>query len=148
MAGQSSTAPKAVRRHPGREWTGILPRPRLQAMHRPRRFNRVIALAAAYAVALQAVLLPLSVAIGSSPVLCLSSGSGGGSQAPAGHSPGCPCAAGCGMHCGIHVAAAPPESLPTFLFIGAGRSLPLPAMEQAQAHALRRPQLARAPPAA
>lgn len=117
-------------------------------MHRPRRFNRVIALAAAYAVALQALLLPLSVAIGSSPALCLSSGSAGGSQAPAGHGPGCPCAAGCGMHCGIHAAAAPPDGLPTLLFFGAGSALPLPAIEQAQARALRHPQLARAPPAA
>lgn len=62
--------------------------------------RRLIALAAAYLVAAQTVLLPLSVAA-ASPLLntlCVSSSSGTG-HGPAGSDNGCGCAAGCGIQC-------------------------------------------------
>jgi hypothetical protein len=72
---------------------------------RPRR---VVALIAAYVVALQALLLPLSVAAGGGTTgLCLSVASSG--SQPAGHGDGCPCAAGCGMQCCAPAALLPPQ---------------------------------------
>lgn len=62
--------------------------------------RRLIALAAAYLVAAQAILLPLSVAA-ASPLLnalCVSSSDGTG-HGPFGSDNGCGCAAGCGMQC-------------------------------------------------
>jgi len=119
-------------------------------MNRTRRFRRIIALAAAYVIGLQALLLPLSVAIGSMPagVLCLSGGSAGGSPAPVGGDTGCPCAAGCGMQCGVHALAAPPQSSLACASLGAATVLPPPAIEQVQQPTLRGPQRARGPPAA
>ena len=74
--------------------------------------RRLIALAAAYLVAAQAILLPLSVA-SANPLLsqlCISSPDGAG-HAPAGSDGGCGCAAGCGMQCCApgHMAAPPDE---------------------------------------
>ncbi|MBS0535317.1 MAG: hypothetical protein JSR72_14765 [Proteobacteria bacterium] len=72
--------------------------------------RRLIALAAAYLVAAQAVLLPLSVAA-ASPMLtsiCVSAPDGAGHQ-PAGSANGCGCAATCGvMCCAPATLAAPP----------------------------------------
>ncbi|MBS0248533.1 MAG: hypothetical protein JSR61_18100 [Proteobacteria bacterium] len=74
--------------------------------------RRLIALAAAYLVAAQAIVLPLSVAA-SSPflnALCVSS-SGGAGHGPAGTDGGCGCAAGCGMQCcsPAHLTTPPAE---------------------------------------
>jgi hypothetical protein len=116
-----------------------------------RTHRRIIALAAAYVMGLQALLLPLSVAVGSlaAGTLCTSSGSANTPQGPAHRSDtGCPCAAGCGMQCGLHAAAAPPQHVFSLASFGAAASLPPPPVEQAPAPALRRPQLARGPPAA
>jgi len=70
----------------------------MMSFHFPAR--RLIALAAAYLIAAQAVLLPLSVAA-ASPLLntlCVSSLDGAG-HGPTGSDKGCGCAAGCGMQC-------------------------------------------------
>lgn len=62
--------------------------------------RRLIALAAAYLVAAQAILLPLSVAAASPllSALCVSSSDGTG-HGTSGSDNGCGCAAGCGMQC-------------------------------------------------
>ncbi len=66
---------------------------------------------AAYVVALQALLLPLSVAavpaLGSS--LCVTSKEA--SQPPASHETGCPCTAGCGMLCCGQALAGSPQAV-------------------------------------
>jgi hypothetical protein len=82
-------------------------------MNRPYRPTRLLAIAAAYVIALQALLLPLSVAAGSPFIasLCAASASTDGAPAPASHNPsGCPCAAGCGMHCHFHALATPVQT--------------------------------------
>jgi hypothetical protein len=70
--------------------------------------RRLIALLAAYVFALQALLLPLTVA--ARPILdgslCASATADGGPQ-PAGHDSGCACAAGCGMQCHAPALAGP-----------------------------------------
>lgn len=74
--------------------------------------RRLIALAAAYLVAAQAIVLPLSVAA-ASPLLhslCVSV-SGGAGHGPAGSDNGCGCAAGCGVQCcaPAHLTTPPAE---------------------------------------
>jgi hypothetical protein len=85
--------------------------PKVMHMNRRPRTLRIVALLAAYVVGLQALLLPLSVAAGGALgfTICSSVASVGSPQAPAGHDTGCPCAAGCGMQCGIHALAPPPQ---------------------------------------
>ena len=77
-------------------------------MSRRSRTLRFIALFAAYVVALQALLLPLSVAVGGTLDLtpCAAATSAGSTQTPASHQTGCPCAAGCGMQCCVHALDA------------------------------------------
>jgi hypothetical protein len=128
-------------------WTVVgVPR-RLEAMNRTAR--RIVALAAAYVIGLQALLLPLSVAAGGfSLVLCSAQTSVGNAQSPVGHDNGCPCAAGCGMQCGAHALASPPQTVIALtLPRAAGLLLPPPIDAVPRPH-LRGPQLARAPPAA
>jgi hypothetical protein len=116
-------------------------------MFKPIPKRRMIALAAAYLVALQALLLPLSVAAGS-PFMappCASSASQPASQ-PANHDTGCPCAAGCGMQCCAQALVAPvpvvAERIPVIVYTAA----PLRAFV-AVAHAPdRSPLNPRAPP--
>jgi hypothetical protein len=107
----------------------------------------MIALAAAYVVALQALLLPLSVAAGATVAGTLCSASAGHSQAPAGSDSACPCAAGCGMQCGAQALAGSPQISvavsPTFAFA----AMPAPAFEPVVRMAEMRPQVPRAPPA-
>jgi hypothetical protein len=80
---------------------------RIAAMTESARSRGFIALIAAYAVALQTLLLPLSVVAGAqSSGLCLSAASSG---QPAGDHSGCPCAAGCGLHCCAQASALPPQ---------------------------------------
>jgi hypothetical protein len=80
---------------------------RMAAMTESARSRGFIALIAAYAVALQALLLPLSVAAGAqSSGLCLSAASNG---QPAGDQSGCPCAAGCGLQCCAQTSLLPPQ---------------------------------------
>jgi hypothetical protein len=67
-------------------------------MRRRHVSRSLIALAAAYLVALQALILPLSLPATAAVAggLCLTAHEG---PAPAGQEQGCPCAAGCGMQC-------------------------------------------------
>jgi hypothetical protein len=117
---------------------------------RRRRFNgRAIAVLAAYLVALQAVLLPLSMpaaaAFGGS--LCLTERTDGPSRHPVRHDQGCPCCAGCGLRChqpglaggpAVVVRAPPSQVVAT---VG-------PARLEERALPVRRPaQMPRAPPA-
>jgi len=112
-----------------------------------RRF-RVLALAAAYVVVLQALLLPLTVAAAHVRVfdstLCMNSVPASGGPAMPDH--GCGCAAGCGMHCGIFAMGTPPQPLEL-----AARPSGQPAAASSPAEAARRttgkhPQNPRAPP--
>ncbi len=112
------------------------------------RTRKIVALAAAYVIGLQALLLPLSVATGGAFdfVLCTAHATVGSAQAPAGQDNGCPCAAGCGMQCSVHALAAPPQSVLAYGSFGAAALLPPPAIEPAPRPAWHKPQLARAPP--
>jgi hypothetical protein len=77
-------------------------------MSESTRTRRVIALIAAYVVALQALLLPLSVAAGPfKSSLCTAATSVDGSPSPADHDSGCASAAGCGTQCCAQTLARP-----------------------------------------
>jgi hypothetical protein len=112
--------------------------------------RRLVALAAAYVVALQALLLPLSVAAGGmfNFSLCTAATSVDGSSPPAGHDSGCPCAAGCGMQCCVHALAAPPPDVVALDLTGAVAMIPAPVITPVIRLADRSPQIPRAPPAA
>ncbi len=110
---------------------------------------RVVALLAAYVVALQALLLPLSVAAGSpfKTSFCAATNSVGG--APAGHDSGCPCAAGCGTQCCVQTLASPPQAVAvklglTCVIATASVRATVPVIRVADRH----PQVPRAPPRA
>jgi hypothetical protein len=122
----------------------------MAAMSRSIRSRRVIALIAAYAVALHALLLPLSVVAGgtSSSVICTAGASVESSQLPASHDTGCPCAAGCGMQCCIDTLAGPPQVAIAFELTSVTKIKPAPAVEPGIRLAHRNPQVPRAPPAA
>ena len=106
---------------------------------------------AAYVVALQALLLPLSVAVGS-PLdlnLCAAASSVDSSQAPASHQSGSPCAAGCGMQCAIHALAGPPQISVAYMQVGPRLVAASPLLVEAIIRPIvRGPQSPRPPPAA
>lgn len=108
----------------------------------------MIALAAAYLVVLQTLLLPLSVAAGSPflGVLCTSSVSQPAGQ-PAKPGMACPCAAGCGMQCCAEALAAPApalaERLPANAYIISAPLSPVAVVLTPT----RSPSIPRAPPA-
>jgi hypothetical protein len=112
--------------------------------------RRLVALAAAYVIALQALLPPLSVAavstFDSSP--CTAAMSVDGSPSPAGHDSGCPCAAGCGMQCCVQTLTGPPQVIVAFGLMRAAAVTPSPAIAPVIRLVDRGPQIARAPPAA
>jgi hypothetical protein len=112
--------------------------------------RRLVALTAAYVVALQALLLPLSVAAGGTFnfSLCTAATSVDGSSPPAGHDSGCPCAAGCGMQCCVHALAAPPPDVVALDLTGAVAMIPAPVITPVIRLADPSPQIPRAPPAA
>jgi hypothetical protein len=120
-------------------------------MSKPRLSRRLVASAAAYVIVLQALLLPLSVAVGSplDGTLCASSASSAADQAAPGKQDPCGCAAGCGMPCcGQTLAAPPPNStvpFPVFAAPAAGRE---PALVSVASPGPRQANLARGPPAA
>ena len=72
--------------------------------------RRLIGLCAAYLVALQALILPLSMPAAADYAggLCITAPEGG--APPAGQDHGCPCAAGCGMQCHVPALAAGAEA--------------------------------------
>ncbi|MGH6665146.1 MAG: hypothetical protein ACREB2_09640 [Pseudolabrys sp.] len=124
--------------------------PKLDAMSESTRPRRIVALAAAYVVALQALLLPLSIAAGGpfGASLCAATISVAGAPSPASRDSGCPCAAGCGTQCCVQTLADPPQV--TFL-PGLRRAISIsPAQKMASVIRLadRSPQVPRAPPAA
>lgn len=108
----------------------------------------MVALLAAYLVALQALLLPSLVAAGAPIASDICATSADGSHAPGGHETGCPCAAGCGMQCCAQALAGP---APIGLALALPRSSVIaltPAIEAAFQPAYKGPQNPRAPPAA
>jgi hypothetical protein len=118
-------------------------------MSQSTRSRRVVALFAAYVVALQVLLLPLSVAAGPfKSSLCAAAVSADGAPTPAGHDSGCPCAAGCGTHCCAQTMAGPPVVTVTLDLTRVVAMMPVPAIERVIRVAVRSPQVPRAPPAA
>ena len=116
-------------------------------MSESTRTRRVVALLAAYVVAVQALLLPLSGAAGSpfQTSLCAATSSVDG--APAGHDSGCPCAAGCGMQCCVKTLAGPPQVIAVKLDLTRPIALaPASAIVRIIRVADRSPQVPRAPP--
>ena len=112
------------------------------------RSRRIVALIAAYVVALQALLLPLSVAPAPPDVsLCASAGSASPHSGD-GHATGCPCAAGCGTQCWVHAIAGPPQTAIVLAPAIVAQLAPPRAIVSAARPHLHSPQLARAPPAA
>ena len=113
------------------------------------RSRRWIALIAAYVVALQAVLLPLSVATAGpfAISLCSPHATSNGAPRPADGQSGCPCAAGCGMLCGAHAVLTPE---PVVFAAEAQEFGPAPAPILRPMAVVRapgwRPQAARGPP--
>ena len=112
--------------------------------------RRLVALAASYVIALQAVLLPLSVAAGSpfTSSLCAAAASVDRSSAPAGHDSGCPCAAGCGKQCCVQMLAAPQPGMAALDLTHASAMTPALLLRPVIRLANRSPQIPRAPPAA
>lgn len=112
--------------------------------------KRVIGLLAAYLVALQALLLPLSMpAAAQVGGLCISAQDDGGpAQQPSGHDQGCPCAAGCAMQCHAPALAAgaaarmpAPPVVIAIVLVPAPPASPIPPFA-------RGAQMPRGPPAA
>lgn len=118
-------------------------------MSRPVRSLRALALIVAYVVALQGLLLPLSLAAGRfAPSLCASVTSVAGSQTPGSHDTGCPCAAGCGMQCCAQTLASPPQVISVKLGLTrVSAMMPAPALTPTVRSAARSPHVPRAPPA-
>jgi len=119
-------------------------------MSKSKRSRRIIALIAAYAAALQALLLPLSVAAGSrfDASLCAAAASVDHEPSPAGHDSGCPCAAGCGTQCCLQTFVSPTQTMAVFDLTRVITTLaPAPAIEPVIRVADRNPQVPRAPPA-
>jgi len=117
-------------------------------MNRLARSRRVIALIAAYAVAVQA-LLPLASAGASSAdfSICASAASAPAPGKSGDHDASWPWAAGCGMLCCVQALAGPPS--PGDVAVTA-RAVPAPLPRQAARLALpsrHAPQAPRAPPA-
>jgi len=105
-------------------------------------------LIAAYIVALQTLLLPLSVAAGAPDAsLCVSSASAS-PHSGAGHATGCPCAGGCGTQCCVHAIAGPPQTAIVLAPAIIAQLAPSLAIVSAARPHLHSPQLARAPPTA
>ena len=114
-------------------------------MSQPKPARRVIALIAAYVVALQALLLPLSVAAGGPLQTSLCSETSNG--APVKHDGGCPCAAGCGMQCHMPALAGPPQIAIADLPVRSVGMNAAPVFDPVVRIADRGPHSQRAPPA-
>src|SRR5512141_1972879 len=113
-------------------------------MSHPLRSRRIVALIAAYVVALGALLLPLSVAAGGPDVSLCASASSAGPHSGDGHATGCPCAAGCGTQCCANAMAGPPPAIVVLAPAAIAKLTPPPrAIVSAARPHLYRPQLAR-----
>ena len=132
-----------------RKWTLASDPSTMSPMRTPLNRRRFVALLAAYVVALQALLLPLSVAAGTqfSSSLCVTLADG--SHPPGSHDNSCPCAAGCGMQCcGQALIASPSVVARRGARRTASRFEPFPAIEPVLRTAGKGPQIPRAPPVA
>jgi hypothetical protein len=131
------------------KWTIMRSPHRLVPMSKSLRCRHVIALAAAYVVALQALLLPLSVAAGSPfhSSLCAAAAATDGVPQPFNHDGGCPCAAGCGTQCCVQSLAGPPQVAIRLAPTRVTAMTPARAIEPVIRPADRSPQIPRAPPA-
>jgi len=112
--------------------------------------RRMIGLLAAYLVALQALILPLSMpaAAGVGGLCITAQDNGAPAQSPAGQDHGCPCAAGCAMQCHVPaLAAGAAASVATPLMAVADVLRPVPAA-QSPGPLARGAQMPRGPPAA
>jgi hypothetical protein len=116
-------------------------------MDKSIRSRRFIAVFAAYVVALQALLLPLSVAVGGTLGNSLCAASTGSPPSPVSHETGCPCAAGCGMHCCIQALSGPPQITFVISDMQVGAIAPaLYILAVSRPIDRRGPQIPRAPP--
>ena len=118
---------------------------------RKRHFSRrLIGLLAAYLVALQALILPMSMPASAAAFggLCLSAQRGVPAQHPAGEHQNCPCCAGCGMQCHVPTLAAGASVALPPLSPWAMAELSPPFLSAVTVAARRSPQMARGPPAA
>jgi hypothetical protein len=111
------------------------------------RFRRLVALVAAYVMALQGLLLPLSVVAYATADAGLCAAAPLHPVPPSGDdgSP-CPCAAGCGMQCCAPVLAAPPHAGVAPAPWDGERIASLPVAASVVRPALHGSQHARAPP--
>jgi hypothetical protein len=132
------------------KWTIMRGPHRLVPMSKSLRCRHVIALAAAYVVALQALLLPLSVTAGSPfhSSLCVAAAATDGAPQPTRQDGGCPCAAGCGTQCCVQSLAGPPQVAIILAPTRVTAMTPMRAIESVIRPADRSPQIPRAPPAA
>jgi hypothetical protein len=110
--------------------------------------RRIIALLAAYLVAAQALLLPLTLAAGAAlpGAICAASSERG--PAPAGGDTGCPCAAGCGMACCVQTLAGAPQVFAVIERSFVRGAVPAPVQAPQARPPENGPHSARAPPAA
>ena len=111
------------------------------------RSRRIVALTAAYVIALQAMLLPLSVVANASFASGLCASSIEASQ-PVSHETGCPCAAGCGMQCCAEALGGLPPRAAVLELTYARVIAPAPVLKAVARPAAKGPQIPRAPPAA
>jgi hypothetical protein len=111
--------------------------------------RRLVALATAYGIALQALLLPLSVAAGApfKSSLCVAATSVDGAPLPASHDSGCPCAAGCGMQCCVQMLTGPQQGANASSLTRVRAMTPARLIKPVIRLADRSPQAPRAPPA-
>ena len=112
------------------------------------RSRRIVALIAAYIIALQALLLPLSVAAAAPDASLCASSASASPHSGAGHAAGCPCAAGCGTQCCVHAMAGPAQTAAVAAPAIVTQLGPPPVIVSVALPFPRSPQLARAPPAA
>lgn len=133
-------------------WSGRLTLTAMHQAHRPLRFLalRILALTAAYLVALQALLLPLTVAAGAAydPSICVTVQAPDDAPAPSRHDTGCACAAGCGMQCSASMLGGSPPFLVARAATYGLVFAPAPAIEPVARPFDKSPQNPRAPPAA
>jgi hypothetical protein len=110
--------------------------------------KRVIALAAAYVVALQALLLPLSVVAGVPFTSSICASSAEKPQPVRSRETGSPCAAGCGMQCCVQSLIDPPQAGDVLSLTYVRTSAPAAVIERIIRPPAKGPQIPRAPPSA
>jgi hypothetical protein len=112
--------------------------------------GRLIGVLAAYLVALQAVVVPLSIAptAAFAGSLCLSDHSSDPARPPAGHDQNCPCCAGCGLLCHAPALAGDTADLFPALRLRAAIIVVPALVAAAPRPAIPFAQMARGPPAA